>query len=129
MVNEASSTQIAASYHFGVELLSWVSLVVQSWVEHQKKKSRKDKKEWVKATLEPFINKLHDLSTTLATLQFQEYKAQGEHTSIFATDTLKEIQPFVGVVARDINSSRKQSQATLTSIITTRAKVLVSLKI
>eukprot|EP00026_Physarum_polycephalum_P000828 Phypoly_transcript_00829.p1 GENE.Phypoly_transcript_00829~~Phypoly_transcript_00829.p1 ORF type:complete len:861 (+),score=124.38 Phypoly_transcript_00829:1022-3604(+) len=122
---QMSSPRITVFYRYGVELLCWVSLVVHSWVEHYKKKAKKEKKEWVKTTLEPFITALHDLDTTLASFPFQDYQVP-EHTNTF--DTLqKELQ--LGAVLREINASHKQSHATLATIITTRAKALSTIKL
>jgi hypothetical protein len=123
-----TSPQITAFYHFGVELLCWVLLVVQSWVENQKKKNKKEKREWLKSALEPFIITLHDVNTTLATLSFQDYKAQ-DQTDVFPTETTKELQSGVDTVAREINTSHKQSHTTFAAILSTRLKVLTSLKL
>jgi hypothetical protein len=124
-LSKTSPPRIAAFYRYGVELLYWVSLVVQSWVEHYKKKGKKEKKEWVKSSLEPFIAALHDLDT-LASLPFPDYVVP-EHTDTFVDTLQKELQ--LGAVSREIHASHKQSHATMTVIIATRAKALASIKL
>lgn len=126
-LSKGETAHIPAYHRFGVELLSWVAVVVQSWVEQQKKKSKKEKKEWVKATLEPFITSLHELNTTLASLPFPEHKGQ-ENSGIFA-DLPKELQGMIDQVPREVNTSHKQSQVILSAVIERRAKLLASLKV
>lgn len=115
--------RIPALYRFGVEVLGWVTIVAQFWVEQQKKKSKKEKRgEWTKA-IEPFVAAVLEITTTLSTYALQEPQFKNMQEG-----ELKEIimQGPLETVKQEVLNSHKQSHSNISGILASRAKVLKS---
>lgn len=112
--------QITGLYRFGVELLGWVTIIAQFWVDHQKKKTKKEKRgEWTKA-IEPFVTAALELTTSLSTLIPQE----PQHKEVPEFLNTKELQAALETVKQEVSNSHKSSQSSIAGLLSSRSKML-----
>lgn len=124
-INESPSQHntISQHYRFGVEIITWVTLALQSWVDHQKKTKKGKHSAWVKATLDPFLTAAHTITTELTTPTLQALTLQ-DASPVFSEE---ELRNKVDAVVKEVAGSQKQSHSTITALVTARGKILTSL--
>lgn len=117
-------------YRFGVELILWTTVVVQAWVEQHKKTKKGKQQQSRKAILEPLISSIHELTTKISQQQqdpAQENSAADSKDLFEVEDMPKELKTGLESAVKDIAASRKQSLASATALIASRAKIFATL--